>query len=64
MAEIIINSAILAAVAVPVLAGMMFVEAAGEDYLLDGIEHPDPETDAPEFPALATEEDLQKGAAR
>ena len=62
MAEIIINSAILAAVAVPVLAGMMFVEAAGEDCILDGID--DPETDAPEFPELATEEDLQKGAVR
>ena len=62
MAETIINLATVAAVAVPVLAGMMFVEAAGEDYLRDGIE--DPDTDAPEFPALATEEDLQKGADR
>ena len=62
MAETIINLATVAAVAVPVLSGILFVNAATGDCPLDGLE--DPDTDAPEFPALATEEDLQKGAAR
>ena len=62
MDEIIINSAILAAVAVPVLSGILFVNAATGDCPLGGLEDPDP--DAAEFQELATEEDLQEGAAR